>query len=209
MLSFLDPLQELIFELDDLIFGRRKVDYSPAQNMLTLPVIGGTLIAIFFVSITFFTNIHQSHVMQMCYCLLGAVISLNMLFYSLHIIMMWGIFSKIGYIIFCGIISSFFTILSFVLMTFFLLILIVIFALRVLMSAASDDSSRSSGSSGGSFCDFGGGSDGGTFIRREQKGYDLENGDSVEFSPLTGNYVSTNPLFPKEYEKNGNTFTEL
>ena len=24
MLSFLDPLQELIFELDDLIFGRRK-----------------------------------------------------------------------------------------------------------------------------------------------------------------------------------------
>lgn len=207
MLSFLDPLQESIFALDDLIFGRRKVDYSPAQSMLTLPFIGGTLIALFFVIIIFFTSIHQSHALQMCYCLLGAVISLNILFYSLHIIMIRGIFSKIGYIIFCGIISSFFTILSFVLMTFFLLILIVIFALRVLMSAASGASPSSGGGSSGGF--GGGSSDSGSFIRRDQKGYDLENGDSVEFSPLTGNYVSTNPLFPKEYEKNGNTFTEL
>lgn len=75
------------------------------------------------------------------------------------------------------------------------------------MSAASGASPSSGGGSSGGF--GGGSSDSGSFIRRDQKGYDLENGDSVEFSPLTGNYVSTNPLFPKEYEKNGNTFTEL
>lgn len=205
MMTFLTYGQRLIFEIDDLIFGRRKVDYSPARHMLTLPFAGGVLVSVFFLIIIFFTNIHQSYALQMCYYLLAAVISLNIVFYSPHIIAMRGTISKIGYVIFCGTVSSFFTIIFFVFTALILLFIILILTAVFLVKAASGKLPQQPFV----FVPSGGGSGGDPFVRAEQKAYDLDNGDRVEFSPMTGNYVSTNPLFPREYEKNGNSFTEL
>ena len=209
MLSFLGPIQELIFVIDDLIFGRRKPDYSPAQHMVTIPVIGGIILAFFFLIIIFFMNVSQDYALKMCYWLMGGIISLNIILCSWHVFILHNIFSKIGYIIFCGTVSAIFLVLTFALMTLILLILIVIFTLKFLINAAFEQDKHTSfggfGGRGGNGSFDGGGS----FVRKDQKAYDLSNGDQVEFSPMTGNYVSTNPLFPREYEKNGNDFIEL
>lgn len=210
MFSFLDTLQILVFEIDDLIFGRRKVHYSPAKCMLTLPFIGGALTALFFVIMVFFSNIHQSHVLLMCYCLLGAVVSLNLIFYALHIIMLRNIFAKVGYVIFCVTVSSIAVVVTFVLIALILLLAIVLLALRVLLFSAAEKSPAGGGWVGGGGGGGGGSGGGGSsFVRKDQDCYNLDNGDRVEYSPMTGNYVSTNPLFPTEYAKDGDEFSQL
>ena len=206
MFSFLDPLQILVFEIDDLIFGRRKINYSPAKRMLILPFITGVLTAFFFVIMVFFSNVHQSHVLSMCYCLLGAAVSLNLIFYTPHIVMLRNIFAKVGYVIFCVTVSGIAVVMTFVLIALILLLAIVLLALRLLLFSAAEKSSAGVGWCSGGGGDGGGGS---SFVRKDQDCYDLDNGDRVEYSPMTGNYISTNPLFHTEYAKNGNEFSQL
>ena len=55
----------------------------------------------------------------------------------------------------------------------------------------------------------GGGGGSSSFVRNDQDCYNLDNGDRVEYSPMTGNYISTNPLFPTEYAKDGDEFSQL
>ena len=202
-------LQLGIFHLDDLLFGRKDVKYAPAQNMLLLPYWGALICSVWFFIMAFFTNLEEQAVMNMMFRLLIVFCGGNILLYCFKILQMRSVIKQFFYFIFVSVISFGFGLIVFVIALYAILIVMLILIAVILLAMFADSgtapsvlSSGDSGSSSGSF----GGSD---FVRKDQKEYLLDDGSTVAWDAMTGNYVSTNPLFPAEYEKQGDSFVQV
>ena len=212
-LIFSNPLVKLlelgIFHLDDLFFGRRDPYYQPAENMLTFPYLAAVGSAIFYLIMDFFSSVDRQWGMDMIFHLLLCCAGVNVFFYMFNLLGMNSFFKQIFYFCFVSVITFSFTLLIFIIALWAMTILIIIFVTLFFISCLASSSSGSGRSSGGSFGGSSGGSSDSGFVRKNQDAYDLSDGTTVAFDAMTGNYVSTNPLFPAEYEKNNDTFTRI
>ena len=200
-------LQLGIFHLDDFLFGRKNVKYSPAQNMLLLPYWGALICSVWFFIMVFFTSLEQQAVMNMMFRLLVVFCGVNIFLYCFKILQMRSVIKQFFYFIFVSAISFGFGLVVFIIALYAILIVVLILIAVILLAMFSDSGTAPSLWDGGdSSNSVFGGSD---FVRRDQKEYLLEDGSTVAWDAMTGNYVSTNPLFPAEYEKHGDSFTQV